>query len=33
VGYAFDDTEVEVRKSVAIRRPVSGFTSGEAVEI
>jgi hypothetical protein len=34
VGNAFDDTEVEeVRKSVAIGRPVGGLTSGEMVEI
>jgi hypothetical protein len=34
VGNAFDDTEVEeVRKFVAIGRPVGGFTSGEVVEI
>jgi hypothetical protein len=33
VGNAFDDTEVEVRKFVAIGRPVSGFTSGKLVEI
>jgi hypothetical protein len=33
MGNAFDNTQVEVRKFVAIRRPVGGFTSGEVVEI
>jgi hypothetical protein len=33
VGIAFDDTEVEVKKFVAIGRPVGGFTSQEEVEI
>jgi hypothetical protein len=34
VGNAFDDIEVEeVRKFVAIGRPVGGFISGEVVEI
>jgi hypothetical protein len=34
VGNTFGDTEVEeVRKFVAIGRPVSGFTSGKVVEI
>jgi hypothetical protein len=34
VGNAFDDTEVEeIRKFVAIGRPVGVFTSGEVVEI
>jgi hypothetical protein len=34
MGNAFDDTEVEeVRKFVAIDRPVGGYTNGEVVEI
>jgi hypothetical protein len=34
VGNAFDDTEVEeVRKFVAIGRPVGEFTNREVVEI
>jgi hypothetical protein len=34
VWNAFDETEVEeVRKFVAIGRPVCGFTNGEMVEI
>jgi hypothetical protein len=34
VANDFDDTEVEeVRKFVAIGRPIGGFTRGEVVEI
>jgi hypothetical protein len=34
LGNTFGDTEVEeVRKFVAIGRPVGGFTNGEVVEI